>query len=96
MSTQSQAQMHLGAFLQDAGHHIAAWRHADAPVGAGMNYHHFLQLAQLAEAAKFDMIFLGDQMTFQYEEDEQLGRTSRTVNFEPLTLLSDEGTQPPA
>lgn len=88
MSTQSLTQMHLGAFLQDAGHHIAAWRHPDAPVGAGMNYEHFRHLAQCAEAAKFDMIFLGDQMTFQYEEDETLGRTSRTVNFEPLTLLS--------
>lgn len=88
MSNAKPAQMHLGAFLQDAGHHIAAWRHPDAPVGAGMNFDHFHQLAQLAESAKFDMIFLGDQMTFQYEEDETLGRTSRTVNFEPLTLLS--------
>ncbi|MEG3131600.1 LLM class flavin-dependent oxidoreductase [Pantoea cypripedii] len=88
MSSSRPAQMHLGAFLQDAGHHIAAWRHPDAPVGAGMNFEHFHHLARRAEAAKFDMVFLGDQMTFQYEEDEALGRTSRTVNFEPLTLLS--------
>ncbi|AHF79204.1 Xenobiotic compound monooxygenase A subunit (plasmid) [Sodalis praecaptivus] len=88
MRSTQPAQMHLGAFLQDAGHHIAAWRHPDAPAGAGMNFDHFRYLAQRAEAAKFDMIFLGDQMTFQYEEDETLGRTSRTVNFEPLTLLS--------
>lgn len=88
MNHQPVAQMHLGAFLQDAGHHIAAWRHPDAPIGAGMNFEHFHYLAKRAEAAKFDMIFLGDQMTFQYEEDEHLGRTSRTVNFEPLTLLS--------
>jgi len=84
----STKQMHLGAFLQDAGHHIAAWRHPDAPVGAGMNFDHFHYLARRAEAAKFDMIFLGDQMTFQYEEDESLGRTSRGANFDPLTLLS--------
>lgn len=88
MSTKPNAQMHLGAFLQDAGHHIAAWRHPDAPVGAGMNFDHFRYLARRAEEAKFDMIFLGDQMTFQYEEDEYLGRTSRGVNFDPLTLLS--------
>ncbi|WP_416414320.1 LLM class flavin-dependent oxidoreductase [Pantoea sp. App145] len=88
MSSSRPAQMHLGAFLQDAGHHIAAWRHPDAPVGAGMNFDHFHHLASRAETAKFDMVFLGDQMTFQYEEDETLGRTSRTVNFEPLTLLS--------
>lgn len=81
-------QMHLGAFLQDAGHHIAAWRHPDAPVGAGMNFDHFHYLAKRAEAAKFDMIFLGDQMTFQYEEDESIGRTSRGANFDPLILLS--------
>lgn len=81
-------QMHLGAFLQDAGHHIGAWRHPGAPLNGGMNLDHFKLLARRAEAAKFDMIFLGDQMTFQYEEDEHIGRTTRTVNYEPLTLLS--------
>ncbi|TCL05227.1 alkanesulfonate monooxygenase [Sodalis ligni] len=88
MMTEQKRQMHLGAFLQDVGHHIGAWRHPDAPRNAGMNLEHFKLLARRAEDAKFDMIFLGDQMTFQYEEDEHIGRTTRTVNFEPLTLLS--------
>lgn len=87
-STQPQKQMRLGAFIQDAGHHIAGWRLPDAPEGAGMNFAHYANLAQRAEAAKFDMVFLGDQMTFQYEEDEHIGRTTRTVTYEPLTLLS--------
>ncbi|NDL65220.1 LLM class flavin-dependent oxidoreductase [Acerihabitans arboris] len=85
---QQKKQLRLGAFLQDVGHHIGAWRHPDAPLNAGMNLEHFKLLARRAEAAKFDMIFLGDQMTFQYGEDEHIGRTTRTVNFEPLTLLS--------
>ena len=86
--TTTPKKIRLGAFIQDAGHHIAAWRLPSAPEGAGMNFEHYAQLAQRAEQAKFDMVFLGDQMTFQYEEDEHIGRTTRTVTFEPLTLLS--------
>ena len=50
----------LGAFLYPSGHHIAAWRHPDSQADAGINFRHYVQLAQAAEAAKFDLIFLAD------------------------------------
>ncbi len=47
-------QLKLGAFIYPAGHHIAAWRHPDLQADAGVNFRHYAELAQAAEAAKFD------------------------------------------
>ena len=54
---QSRRQLRLGAFLMGSGHHIAAWRHPDSPSIAGLDFQHFAQAAQAAEAAKFDLVF---------------------------------------
>ena len=48
----------LGAFLMATGHHVAAWRHPRAAKDAGVDIEHYVSLAQKAEAAKFDMMFL--------------------------------------
>lgn len=79
--------LRLGAFIQDVGHHIAAWRHPDVDPAGGASFEHYRALAAIAERGKFDAFFLGDQMTFQYEEDERIGRTARVLHLEPLTLL---------
>lgn len=81
-------QMKLGAFLMTDGHHIAAWRHARAPANANVRIDHFLRLARLAEAAKFDALFLADSVGVRNEHLASLSHTSRAVSFEPLTLLS--------
>jgi len=52
--------MKLGAFLHANGHHVAAWRHPGADANAGLHFAHFKHLAQTAERARFDMIFLAD------------------------------------
>lgn len=80
--------MKLGAFIQDVGHHIAAWRHPEVDPRGASRFEHYRELAAIAERGKFDAFFLGDQMTFQYEEDERLGRTARVLHMEPLALLS--------
>jgi alkanesulfonate monooxygenase SsuD/methylene tetrahydromethanopterin reductase-like flavin-dependent oxidoreductase (luciferase family) len=51
-------QFKLGAFLLNTGHHVAAWRHPNAWAENGLNFAQYRQLAQTAERAKFDMVFL--------------------------------------
>ncbi len=41
--------LRLGAFLYPSGHHIAAWRHPEAQADAGVNFRHYVRLAQTAE-----------------------------------------------
>lgn len=80
-------QMRLGAFIQDVGHHIAAWRLPGVPATGGLDFAHYAHLARLAERGKFDAIFFGDMSTIMYPEDEGLGQTSRAVHIEPMSLL---------
>jgi FMN-dependent oxidoreductase (nitrilotriacetate monooxygenase family) len=82
--------LRLGAFLYPTGHHIAAWRHPDSRVDAGRNFRHYVQLAQTAEAAKFDLIFLADGAGTRGDDVDFLSRTAHSyvAQFEPLTLLS--------
>jgi alkanesulfonate monooxygenase len=88
MSTKK-GQIKLGAFLLNTGHHVAAWRHPDAWAEGGLDFAHYRQLAQTAERAKFDMIFLADGVAVRRDKDiEALSRAGQTVHFEPLTLLS--------
>ena len=44
-------QLHLNAFLMEAGHHEASWRLPDTDPGAALDVQHYVRLAQLAEAA---------------------------------------------
>ncbi|MBW0447718.1 LLM class flavin-dependent oxidoreductase [Paraburkholderia phenoliruptrix] len=82
--------LRLGAFLYPAGHHIAAWRHPNAQADAGVNFRHYVQLAKLAETAKFDLVFLADGAGTRGDNVEFLSRTAHSyvAQFEPITLLS--------
>ena len=88
--TQRTGQLHLGAFLYPSGHHIAAWRHPEAQADAGVNFRHYVKLAQAAEAAKFDLVFLADGVGTRGDNVEFLSRTAHSyvAQFEPITLLS--------
>ncbi|GLV56807.1 monooxygenase [Dictyobacter sp. S3.2.2.5] len=84
-----QGQFKLGAFLQNTGHHVAAWRHPDSRADGGLDFAHYRQLAQTAERAKFDMVFLADGVAVRRDQNpESLSRSGQIVHFEPLTLLS--------
>ncbi|WP_122761135.1 LLM class flavin-dependent oxidoreductase [Pseudomonas viridiflava] len=85
MSTTAR-QMKLGAFLMAAGHHVAAWRHPDVPADAGLDFKHYRHLAQVAEAAKFDTLFVADSVAAA--TGDIASRMARSDHFEPLTLLS--------
>ncbi|MBK3746030.1 LLM class flavin-dependent oxidoreductase [Paraburkholderia aspalathi] len=75
-------QMHLGLFLQGAGHHVSGWRHPEAEAGSE-NFDLLRRVTQMAEAAKFDMVFLADGLTSGLD-----AHPSMIARFEPLTLLS--------
>ncbi|MGX5848750.1 LLM class flavin-dependent oxidoreductase [Mesorhizobium sp. PL10] len=81
-------QMKLGVFLWAAGHHIAAWRHPKAHVTAGIDIDHYIHLARTAEAAKFDMVFCEDAAGLREANVGIASQTSRSIGFEPISLLS--------
>lgn len=83
MSNNPSPQMHLNLFFRGVGYHEAAWRHPTVdPVGV-WNPEHYVQSISLAEKAKFDSVFLGDNLNlFERPEHDVPGR------FEPLTLFS--------
>jgi FMN-dependent oxidoreductase (nitrilotriacetate monooxygenase family) len=78
----------LGAFLYFTGHHVAAWRHPKALTGVELE--DYVHLAGLAEAAKFDTVFLADGVAVKLKNREAASRKAHSgvTPFEPITLLS--------
>jgi alkanesulfonate monooxygenase len=83
------AALRLGAFFNPTGHHVASWRHPNAQADAGINFKHYVEIAQTAERAKFDMIFLADNIGVREAHIDALSRSAQYIaNFEPITLIS--------
>ncbi len=82
MRTQTR-ELHLNAFLMEAGHHEAAWRLPESNSRADFDVQHWIKLAQLAEAAKFDSLFLADGPALT-----GTGEFRPPGQLEPLTLLT--------
>ncbi len=85
----SSKQLKLGAFLNSAGHHSAAWRHPQAQADLGMSFAGMLELARTAERGKFDFIFFADAL-HSHVAPLHVGARSHQyiVNLEPLTLIA--------
>lgn len=80
MSTPTR-RLHLGLFLQGAGHHASGWRHPDARSGSE-SFEHILDMTRLAEAARFDLVFLADGLATAKGQ-----HPSQAARLEPLVLL---------
>jgi FMN-dependent oxidoreductase (nitrilotriacetate monooxygenase family) len=76
-------ELHLNAFLMEAGHHEAAWRLPEANPRADFDLDHWIKLAQLAEDAKFDSLFLADGPALT-----GTGEFRPPGQLEPFTLLT--------
>ncbi len=76
-------QLHLNAFLMEAGHHEAAWRLPESNPRADFDLDHWIALAQLAEDAKFDSLFLADGPALT-----GTGAFRPPGQLEPFTLLT--------
>lgn len=77
-------KMHLNLFLSSLGHHEAAWRHPAANVEEIIDFAHLQGLAQKAERAKLDSLFLADR----YATSRKAVKYGAVSGLEPLTLLS--------
>lgn len=89
MASAASKTMRLGLFINPTGHHQASWRHPDAVADAGVNFAHYREVAQTAERACFDMIFLADNQAVRGGKPESRKRVAQYIaNFEPFTLLS--------
>src|SRR5437763_7565142 len=81
--------MRLAAYFNPTGHHVASWRHPRAQLDAHVNMRHYIQIAQTAERAKFDMLFLADSVAVREAHMDALSRSVQFVaHLEPLTLLA--------
>jgi len=80
----------LGLSMRYLGYHAAAWRHPEADPGAASKFAHFRHVAQTAEAAKFDMVFLADGIGIRAKDEPpgSLCRSAQNAELEPITLLS--------
>ena len=87
-------QLVLGAHFPSMGQHIAAWLHPASQIDAGQNFPYFLKLAQTAEQAKFDFVFMADAVATRDGNMEALSRWPQYMaHFEPITLLSATASQ---
>ncbi|MCL2419402.1 MAG: LLM class flavin-dependent oxidoreductase [Conexibacteraceae bacterium] len=75
--------LHLNAFLHDIGHHEAAWRLPESNPYDTVNVEHYIKLARIAEAGRFDSIFFADSPSLQNDP-----RYRPIGLLEPTTLLA--------
>jgi FMN-dependent oxidoreductase (nitrilotriacetate monooxygenase family) len=76
-------QLHLNLFIHGRGHHEAAWRHPAASTLPLTDIRYYQDLAQRAEGALFDSVFLADQLALP----DDVAQAPRTW-LEPLTVLA--------
>ena len=76
-------QLTLNLFIYPGGHHEAAWRYRESEPARVLDIRYYQELAQKAEAAKFDAIFFADGPSLP----ENVRYSSR-VRFEPVTWLT--------
>ncbi|MCD1258414.1 LLM class flavin-dependent oxidoreductase [Paenibacillus athensensis] len=79
----AQRKLHLNAFLMNTGHHEASWRHPDTEPEHTTDIAYYQKLAQIAERAKLDSLFLADGYVL-------LGNVKyrASAGLEPFTMLS--------
>jgi len=75
-------QMKLGLFISAGGHHIAGWRHPDS-YPFGFDIKNYVAVAEAAERACFDLVFLADVYSLTPE-----GKRQDHMRLEPTTTLS--------
>lgn len=90
MDDMSQSRMmKLGVLMHPAGQHVAAWRHPDGYPDAAFNLDYCRQIATIAEAAKFDFLFMADMMSIRDGSMSVIARSAQlTLGAEPLTLMA--------
>ncbi len=79
----------LGAHFPSMGQHVAAWMHPEAQIDAGHNFRWFVRMAQAAERARFDFVFMADTVGTRDGDMRALRRWPQYMaHFEPISLMS--------
>jgi FMN-dependent oxidoreductase (nitrilotriacetate monooxygenase family) len=76
-------QLHLNLFIHGRGHHEASWRHSASSPLPLTDIRYYQDLAQRAERALFDSVFLADQLALGGD----VAQAPRTW-LEPITVLA--------
>jgi len=76
-------QLHLNLFIHSRGHHEASWRHRGSSPLPLTDIRYYQDLAQRAETALFDSLFLADQLALGGD----VAQAPRTW-LEPITVLA--------
>ena len=80
--------MKLGLFIEGGGHHMAAWRHPGVASNGRIRIESFMDAAQTAERARFDMVFTADtNASFGADDIVYWTHSSAASRLEPLTML---------
>ena len=80
-------QLHLGAILEGVGTDQHSWRDPAVPGDASIDIQWYIENAKLAEAAKFDLVFIVDSPFITPDTAPHF-----LNRLEPLTLLSGVAT----
>ncbi len=82
-------QLKLGASIRGMGYHGAAWRHPEVDAAASEKISHYANLATIAEAACFDMVFFADALAVRARDEPRgnAGRYSGDAELDPSTIL---------
>src|SRR5450830_780905 len=75
-STAPPRQLHLNINVLHSGFVPSAWRLPEADPHAFIDVGHYVRVAQIAEAAKFDAVFLADNASIVEQ-----------IDFRPITAL---------
>jgi FMN-dependent oxidoreductase (nitrilotriacetate monooxygenase family) len=80
-------QIKLATFFSPNGEHLASWRHPSVDATQSCSFAHSLEMAQIAEAAMFDLIMVADVSA---DSDDTLESYSRhwIERLDPLVLIS--------
>ncbi|MDF2958844.1 MAG: monooxygenase [Paenibacillus sp.] len=76
-------QMHLNLFMLSTGHYETSWRHPDTKPELVTDIDYYIRLAQMAENAKLDSLFLADALVLTPAIQYKV-----SAGLEPFTLLS--------
>lgn len=81
-------QVRLNVFFRAFGHHPGAWRNPNSPGSGEPDLGYWVRLARLAEAAKFDAVFVADFVGQAAGQFDQLAYQPLGYQYEPLTLMT--------
>jgi FMN-dependent oxidoreductase (nitrilotriacetate monooxygenase family) len=76
-------QIKLGLLMHGNGVGWGDWRHPDAHPGASTDFKYYKHQAQLAEAGKFDFLFVGDSVFITPQSSPHF-----LSRFEPVSIVS--------